>query len=294
MKRNTTALLLVLLLTTLGWSRDRTIVRFGDDVRVNRDQSLEAVISIGGDVQIFGEITESAVSFGGDVYLGPSARVQGDVVSIGGHIYPEPGAEIDGDLVEMSPFHWRHHFGFSPFYPGPLHYLAFLPLIGFLAVGILLALLFPETFVTLGNRLEVEPGKALLYGLGQSLFFVPVLIFLVITIVGIALIPIVVVAVVLAGFLGYFISASLVGRRLLQGLHQSQSSLLIQVVLGLLLLAVLGWVPFLGGLIKALAFLLGFGVVGMAVLDYRERKRREKSVSLPVEETPDDTPAGEE
>ncbi|NOZ73945.1 MAG: hypothetical protein GXO90_00990, partial [FCB group bacterium] len=87
------------------------------------------------------------------------------------------------------------------------------------------------------------------------------------------LVPVFLIVVCLAGFLGYFVAATAVGRKLLIAFHRVESPLILQFILGILLLWAVGLVPGLGGLAKFLAFLVGFGAVGIAVVEYRRSKK---------------------
>jgi hypothetical protein len=108
---------------------------------------------------------------------------------------------------------------------------------------------------------------------------VPVILFLVVTIIGIALIPVLIITLILVGIFGYFITATVIGRRLLVAFHKTQSSLVVQFILGILLLWIVGLVPGLGKLIKFGAYLVGFGVIGLVLVE--RRKARSASFTQP-------------
>lgn len=293
MKTGLRFLILPLLILSALTGKDRTVVRFGHDAEVDRYQTVKSVVALGGDVRIDGEVSEDAVSVGGNVYLGPDAVVKGNVVAVGGRVYPEPGAEIDGDLVEVGSFRWQPRYWSGSWHYWPFSLFMILPMLGFLAIGILISVLAPQTFQSLSLRVETDFGKSLLYGFIQMLLIVPALIFLVVTIVGIALVPIFLIAVCMAGFLGYFVAATAVGRKILVAFHRVESPLILQFILGILLLWAVGLVPGLGGLTKLVVFLVGFGSVGIAIVEYRQLKKAapQAAESPTIQETPSDTAA---
>jgi hypothetical protein len=73
-------------------------VQFGD-VEIATGETVEEVVSVGGDVLVRGAVAGDAVSIFGDVRVTPSGRVDGDVVSVGGEVMVD-GA-VDGDRVSL-------------------------------------------------------------------------------------------------------------------------------------------------------------------------------------------------
>ena len=68
-------------------------VRFGGDVTVGRDERIEGdLVSIGGSIELDGEVTGDVVGIGGAVTLGPQAVVRGDLSVVGGSLARAPGA----------------------------------------------------------------------------------------------------------------------------------------------------------------------------------------------------------
>src|SRR5206468_6709846 len=61
------------------------IMRVGSDIHVERDEVVHgSVSSIGGDVTVDGHVQGDVTAMRGDIFLGSTARVDGDVVSVGG------------------------------------------------------------------------------------------------------------------------------------------------------------------------------------------------------------------
>ncbi len=77
--------------------------QFGADLVVPVDARWEEAVAWSGDVQVLGAVSGPVVAFGGDVWLGPDARVEGHLVSLGGHIDVHPDAVVLGDRVGLGP-----------------------------------------------------------------------------------------------------------------------------------------------------------------------------------------------
>jgi hypothetical protein len=179
-------------------------VHIGGPIHVAENELVDGpVVAVGGSVTVDGDVREDVVAVGGNVRLGPKARVRGDVTSVGGTIERDPGAEIDGRTNEVA-------FGFPHFHVGPGFWF---PATGFLTVGpwvglmaslfrmVLFGILAFLVFLLAQNpvaRIEhvaaFEPWKAGLVGLLTEVFFIPVfvltIVILVISIFGIPLAPV--------------------------------------------------------------------------------------------------------
>ena len=80
------------------------IMRVGSDIHVASDEVVHGSVSaIGGDVTVDGHVQGDVTAMSGDVFLGSTARVDGDVVSVGGQLHEEPGAYVGGQRVSAMP-----------------------------------------------------------------------------------------------------------------------------------------------------------------------------------------------
>ena len=80
--------------------RQRTVVQIGRDVTVPVNERVQDVVVIAGSAAIDGEVTEDVVVIGGAAHLSRGATVN-DLVVIGGSVSVEPGAVVRSDLVLM-------------------------------------------------------------------------------------------------------------------------------------------------------------------------------------------------
>ena len=89
----------------------------------------------------------------------------------------------------------------------------------------------------------------------------PVIVLLAISVIGIILIPVWVILVVVVGFFGYVGAAHLVGKKVLEALKIDAKTMMAQVLTGVVVLAVVGFVPLFGFVIKFIVGCMGMGGV---------------------------------
>jgi hypothetical protein len=204
-------------------------VRFGGDVTVGRDERIEGdLVSIGGSIELDGEVTGDVVGIGGAVTLGPQAVVRGDLSVVGGSLARAPGARVFGDTNEVGA-------GPDGFADGRLRSRAigsFRPRVGSLtatAVRLtllvllgLIALTFARQHVErISGITAASPLRAGLVGLLAEIVFLPAIVLLVVvlavSIVGIpllALVPFVMILVILVMLTGFVALAYRIGGQL--------------------------------------------------------------------------------
>lgn len=272
-----------------------------DDLRVSGDESARDAVAVFGSVTVEGEVRSDVtavlgsvyvdgevggevVAVNGSVHLGPQAHVAGNVTSVGGVVERAEGARIDGaeTQVPLGSWSWRDKEGRGRTWRGPLSGWWWsnpvaglislfwrLMVLGFVVLVLCLTLLLaPGPVERAERRIEAGPLKAGLVGfLGVAVTvpaFVLALIVLVITILGIALIPLLVVAVPLvalvATLLGYTAACLWVGKLANKRLRWDLKSTFSRLLLGF---AVLELVELAGGSLQAIGGLLN--PVGWAV-----------------------------
>lgn len=241
----------------------QSLVKVGSDLKVSSGEEVETAVAIGGSVTVFGRVIEDAVAIGGDVILKSSAVVKGNVVSLGGTVYKDPGAVLRGDTVEIGiP-------GICPmvgavtrgdFWQG-LVIARVVSTIGFMILAAILIALFTPQLGKISAAIEKGTWNTFLWGLLSVILFVPVIFVLVISIVGIVLIPVWVGFVFVALIFGYIAAAQLLGKKFLAALKKKQKPMMLEALLGIVLLLLVGWVPLLGWMVKVVASCCGLGAV---------------------------------
>lgn len=76
------------------------IVRIGSDIKVEEGQTVDGdVVVFGADARVDGHVRGNVSVTRGDLYLGSTAKVDGDVLCFGGEIHEEDGATVTGQRV---------------------------------------------------------------------------------------------------------------------------------------------------------------------------------------------------
>lgn len=264
------------------YAGSKSIVKVGSDVHITVDMRVDDAVSIGGDVQVDGIVDGDAVAIGGSVHLGEEAVIHGDAVTVGGNIDQAEGAMIYGTVVDVSDFNFSGIFRNMDIGCVPGFHWAFkvISLLGLIALVLLLGAIIPKELNTVVARIEEEPVKMFLFGILGILLIVPLAVLLAISIVGIALIPIEILAVFLAMLIGYIAVAIILGRKLLTAMNKIDPSVILSAIVGVLVLWAVGLIPFIGSLVKFIAALLGFGAVIVAVA--RRNKKPIETVAVEV------------
>jgi hypothetical protein len=260
------------------------------------------LVTFFGDTEVRGVVLGDAVALFGDLTVHDGAYVQGDAVSVGGTVRVR-GGEVGGNIVTAAGRHIDGDEEGDADEGGASHVdrdephsilgalFAVLIAMAMLSVtGVIAAAVMPHRIDAVARKLEAGIGRAFAAGLIVELGFVPILLLvlftLIITILGILLIPFAVVAVPLLylvlGALGWFATATLVGRGLTgrDGADRPavMRSLAIGTVVLLLPFALAALLPGWGGGLIALAgavvWVATTGGFGAAVLSRGGRRAR--------------------
>ena len=239
----------------------QSIVKIGENVIVPKGAEIRSVVAVGGSVTVSGHVIQDVVAVGGSVFLKDTAMVGGDVVSIGGKIVKDPGAITKGDIVEVAVA------GVAPavsFFAkgGILKGFALFGLfsfVGFIILTIILVALFTPQLGKVSASLEKSLSKNFWIGTLIIVLFVPMVVVLAVSIVGIILIPLWVMVVTAAGLFGYIAVGHLLGKKTLQAFRITGRSMMVETLAGVILLCLVGFVPIAGYVAKMVALLCGLG-----------------------------------
>ena len=257
------AVLLALVLFPLVSANAKDKVRIGGDIVVEQGTEVKDAVAVGGSVTVHGKVRKSAVAVGGSVILGPNAVIGKDVVSIGGTVKQAQGSIIYGDIVELDI---PGMSAILPFFLKDISsswFWAFksLFILCFLAIAVLLVAAVPKPFYLISDNVRQHLGKVILWGLLGLVVLIPLATFLAISVIGIPLIALEVFLVGIAFLIGYIAVAQLIGDKIAALMNRPALNGIWLTVMGLLALWVIGWVPFLGSLVKSAAVVVGFGGV---------------------------------
>jgi hypothetical protein len=268
----------------------------------------EAVVSIFGNTHVTGPVDEDAVALFGNVYvnspvggdvfalfgdveLGPEARVNGEVHVISGELRRDPAARVHGDIQEVTlpldfgRFEWlrpwiKHCLLLGrPLAIEPGLGWAWTLALGFLALYVVLALMFSGPVENCVKTLEERPGRTLIASV-LTLVLTPILsLILAITVVGFAIIPFLWIGLFVAGLFGKTVILAALGRRVTRLTGSSGlNDVAIAVAVGGVIVLALYLIPVLGFIAFKVIGILGLGVIVYTTL-LAAQARRESALA---------------
>jgi hypothetical protein len=226
----------------------------GGETKVFSDVYVARGETIDGDVNVvFGDATIAGVVTGDcNAVFGQCAVVDGGVVR--GQIN---GVTNDG-VRAFVPWAVNRDHGFGALAAEQDHnfFSKLLPS----ALVILFFLLFPVRMRVALDRVERHPALSAAAGAVAAVAMFPLALLLLVSIIGIPLIPLEAVAIIVGVLIGTGAIALVVGRRLCElVMPASTPSPLIALVVGLVVVSAAEIVPFLGWAVTALVWLIGLG-----------------------------------
>ena len=271
LKRRKGIVCFVILTLLLGFvsavgAEEKNIVEIGSDVTIEEGMRVHNAVAIGGQVTVFGVVKRHVVAIGGSVVLAKTAVVGGDVVSLGGVIVRGRSADVRGHLIEinLSDISAAISTVLNEDWQGWSWIFAIISLSIFLAIlilALLIASLFPGPIRVVSLSIRENTFNVILAGLLVLISVVPLALLLTISVVGIILIPLEMLLVVCAALVGFIAVSRLVGGKMFTILKIHDKGLVQETLWGLLILWLIGWVPYLGWMVKIVAIVLGMGGV---------------------------------
>ena len=259
-------LIFYLLLTpmTATASSDKSIVKIGSDVTIEKGQKIHSVVAIGGQITVSGAVEKSVVAIGGSVVLTKTAVVKGNVVSLGGVIVMARDAEVRGDLKEINSNNLYETLttALSSEWEGWSWIFAVISLSIFLVIlvlALLIATLLPKPVRIVSEAIRENTFKVILCGILGLVLIAPLALLLTISVVGIALIPLEVIFVVCSVLFGFIAVGQFIGAKLLRLLKRPEPGIVRETFWGLVILWLIGWIPYVGWMVKAIAIVIGLG-----------------------------------
>jgi hypothetical protein len=245
----------------------RDIAVVAGSVRLEPGATAREVAAVLGGVTLDGGATaREVVAVGGDVVIGPGAVVEQDVVSVGGRVRIDPSAEVGSSRsISIPSLPGLVGFGatglLADHAPSPAWtVLQVLVKFGVLFVlGLLVLALFPRRLDAVAGSIVASPWKSVLAGLLGSIAMPLLTLLLVVTVIGIPLVAVQVLAMIAAGVVGVTALTFHLGRSL--PLRIPRSTQVIQLAIGTAILAVLTALPVIGVLAWIAIWLLAFGAV---------------------------------
>ncbi|MBP8241564.1 MAG: polymer-forming cytoskeletal protein [Thermoflexales bacterium] len=243
---------------------------YGGNVVLEEGSRVDGKLNVfGGNIDIAGTVRGDLTMAGGNARLRKSGRLEGNQTFLGGRLdndggyvsgrstqlpLPSAPATPRAPTVTPSPFDW--------YFRAVRDFFGSLVSIG---LAVLAAVAVIALFPRHARQVEGVLRESVLVsgGLG-ALTMIAVPVIAVVLAITICLIPaslLAGVALVAAALLGWAVVSRVVGERVMQALNRADWTLLGQTAAGALLLAVLGAIPILGGLLSFLATAAGVGAV---------------------------------
>ena len=270
--------------TVAGEVHDAVVSIFGN-TRVTGPVG-QAAIAIFGDTYVNSTVGDTAVAVFGNLELGPQAEIEGDIVAVGGTITRDPQAVVHGGSREIVIGHGIGGFEWLRTYVNKCvlyaRLLAFEPglgwawaiAFGFLAFYVVLALMFSGAVEKCVETIEAQPGQTIIASF-MTVVLVPVLmLLLLISVIGIAIMPFVGMALLAGAVFGKAVILAALGRRVTRftGIGPF-SHIAFAVLVGGLIALALYVIPVVGFIAYKLLGLLGLGVVAYTVLLWVRQRR---------------------
>jgi uncharacterized RDD family membrane protein YckC len=288
--------------------RGDPMFRLGQDYVVRRGEVVEDAVAVFGSVTVEGEVCGDMVVTLGDARLARDAVVHGQLVVVGGALTVEEGASVGGELVLIGgaldapagfragrghvvvgiPVFGEHLRGVAPYFTRGL--LLGRPIVPDLpwvwaVVGVLLFvyllvnLLFPQAASGAAAAIAERPLSTFAAGLLVLVLSGPVVTLLAVTVIGLAALPVLFGALVIAWIVGKIAVCRWIGTRVFaQEDPGSRAESTRALLIGFVVLTIAYVIPLLGLIVWGLTGVLGLGAASVAFI---RAFRRENPPSAP-------------
>ena len=281
----------------------RPIFRIGQDFGLGQNERVHEIDSVLGDVTIAGEVDDDVAVIVGSLRLASTARIGGSIIVVGGTLTIDSGATVDRDLVVVAGV-MNAPPGFSPggqqvvvgnmaladalrsLVPWIMRGLVFGRLIVpdvrwnwvavavFFFVYLMLNALFAKPVRAVADTLTTRPLSSFLLGLLVLVLTIPAIAILAATVIGIAIVPFVLCALVVGALIGKVGVMRAIGRSVVgEADDDGRARSIIALVIGFAVLTIAYMIPVLGFITWALTGVIGFGAAWAA---FRSSLRREQ------------------
>ena len=250
----------------------------------------DAAVAVLGNTYVDSHVGDNVVAVLGNVELGPHADVGGDVVAVGGELIRDPAAVVHGDVQDvalfgkMGGFEWLHSWVHHCLLLGrPLAFAsgigwAWTLALSFLALYLLIALVFPKNVIDCVRTMETRPGRTVLASIFTFILKPIVFLLLVVTVIGMILVPFLAFALFIAGLFGKAVVLAWLGRRVLPAREDGRDPhAVLAVLVGGVIMLLIYVVPFLGFIAYKAFDILGVGTVVYTLILVMRANRAAKS-----------------
>lgn len=223
------------------------VIRLGRDIELPAGRAVSGpVAAFGGSVTADCEIDGPVLALGGAVKLGPAARVDGPVVAVGGGVTLHPESKVNGPVVDLpgARVAAKALAALVTLFATLAGLAVFGKLLagaGWLVVGAILWAMFPDALRNTRTALERQLPACVAWGVVAWPALLVIGATFLISILGLPLVPLVALLAAAAYAWGRVAVAFWIGNYLGRGRWESS---LASIVLGLVLLQVVSFIPF--------------------------------------------------
>ncbi|MGD8395151.1 MAG: hypothetical protein PVF43_06720 [Candidatus Eiseniibacteriota bacterium] len=252
--------------------RDREqVVRIGRNLRVEQNEIVESAVVFFGNLIVEGEVEQDAVVIGGSLHLAEDGIIGGDAVVVGGDLDVDRYGFVRGESVEvgdLGPLNLAMIMAPHADRSSPARRLLSLFVALFLTLFFawLAHLLIGDRLQVMSETLQAGFWRTFLIGLLISVLWLPAVVLFAITVIGIPVALLLVLATPLAIFLGFLVGAQTLGRRVAGGVRFERQSNLGYLMVGIIAIAALFLLGRMLGVVGDLLMPVAFGFATAGVL----------------------------
>jgi cytoskeletal protein CcmA (bactofilin family) len=239
---------------------DGDVAVFGGNLDILGTIEGDAAV-FGGNIISKGKIEGDLYVVGGTVELDSGSIIEGDISMVGGTVDRDDNAIVEGDIesVELDALRQvlpriSKVFRFPGKFPGRRAFTGFFfisAIIVLYILNLLVLLIFPRAIDRIIEKIQLNVWATVGFGLGTEILYIPLIILFAVSVIGIPLIPIFILAVFLGILFGFSGLSVLVGERVANGFNWKISGRFGIFSIGWLALMIL---PIIGALIHGIGF----------------------------------------
>ena len=252
---------------------NKDVVSFGGNVVIEKDVHVNGnVVVFGGNLDLAGQVGRDVTALGGNITLEPTAVVQRDVLAFGGYTDKKQGAVVRGSVTRgegntsiYGPFILPAALGGGVL--GGLTGLVFgivrniFYALALAALGALTVAFMPTQTKQVADTAQKFAMPSMGVGCLTSFVAVTLGLLLIMTICGIPFGILLLLALFVAWLFGWIALGRLTGEKLMEAFKAREILPVVAVVVGVLVLAIVGFVPIIGWIVGLFIGLLGLGAV---------------------------------
>jgi hypothetical protein len=230
------------------------------------------ILAFGANILLNGGVNGDIRLFGGSIHFGNASSVLGNVNLYGSRVDGEKEVRIGGTFNDHSKD--TGLFGLGAFNFPVWFLLLMIPL------GLLYARFFPEHLLFVSAAVKNKARRSLLIGLLSALLAPAILLVLIALILFIPVALIVLIVLGIAWTVGTIAICWMLGEQVIRAFRTRPSTRYLQVIVGVIMLAIFMSLPFIGWIVFLGTGIVGIGAVFLSRFGTRLYRRPEEPLSI--------------